>query len=160
MKRTEVGEAARPFTVTGRLRSSSGVLISLRRRREIMLDDNKCSDWDPRCFSRLSWWGARRGSDDALSAAWTATVGLHSSSSTSATYSYLAFGPALRSWSARTNELRPPRPFDAVPPVNGPMKASLTVFFWARAALGPTARRSPSADVPWRSSRGWGGRES
>src|SRR5262249_51297437 len=63
----------------------------------------------------------------ALVATCTATFGLHSSSSTTSSYSYFAFGSALRSLTARSAELRPPRPLAAVPPVSGPMKPTFTL---------------------------------
>src|SRR5512132_1713772 len=63
----------------------------------------------------------------ALVATCTAMFGLHSSSSTTSSYSYFALGSALRSLTARSAELRPPSPLAAVPPVSGPMKATLTL---------------------------------
>src|SRR5436309_77318 len=57
----------------------------------------------------------------------TATLGLHSSSSTTSSYSYFAAASALRSRTARSAELRPPSPFAATPLVSGPMKATLTL---------------------------------
>src|SRR5881397_2518068 len=93
------------------------------------------------------------GSDVALRAAWTATVGLHSSSSTSVSYRYFDLESALRSWTARRNEFRPPRPFEAVPPVNGPMNASFTLVFWAQALVGVSTRQRPTVDTPFSRSR-------
>src|SRR6478735_6457334 len=61
-----------------------------------------------------------------LVATCTATFGLHSSSSTTSSYSYFAFGSALRSFTARSAELRPPMPLTETPPVSGPMKPTLT----------------------------------
>ena len=63
----------------------------------------------------------------ALVATCTETFGLHSSSSTVSSYSYFALGSALRSLTASSAELRPPMPLADVPPVNGPMKATLTL---------------------------------
>src|SRR5262249_35234045 len=62
-----------------------------------------------------------------LVACCTATFGLHSSSSTTSSYSYFALGSALRRRTARSAELRPPSPLAAVPPVGGPMKPTLTL---------------------------------
>src|ERR1051325_9130561 len=76
----------------------------------------------------------------ALVAACTAVFGLHSSSSTVSSYSYFAFGSALRSLTARSAELRPPRPFAATPPVSGPMKATLTLSFAATGVASDSAR--------------------
>src|SRR6185437_6480132 len=61
-----------------------------------------------------------------LVATCTATFGLHSSSSTTISYSYFAFASALRSLTARSAELRPPMPLTETPPVSGPMKPTLT----------------------------------
>src|SRR5438094_5264604 len=93
------------------------------------------------------------GSDVALRAAWTATVGLHSSSSTSVSYRYFDLESALRSWTASRNEFRPPRPFEAVPPVSGPMKASFTVVFWPQARPGARSSPVPRIDAPCKRSR-------
>src|SRR5215470_13886206 len=57
----------------------------------------------------------------------TATFGLHSSSSTTISYSYFALGSALRNRTARSAELRPPRPLTETPPVSGPMNPTLTL---------------------------------
>src|SRR5215471_955848 len=76
----------------------------------------------------------------ALVAACTAVFGLHSSSSTVSSYSYLAFGSALRSLTARSAELRPPMPLAATPPVSGPMKATFTLSL----ALAGTAAAAAS----------------
>src|SRR5215467_12878086 len=62
-----------------------------------------------------------------LVATCTATFGLHSSSSTTISYSYFALGSALRSRTARSAELRPPRPFTETPPVSGPINPTLTL---------------------------------
>src|SRR5215831_16458527 len=80
----------------------------------------------------------------ALVAACTAVFGLHSSSSTVSSYSYLAFGSALRSLTARSAELRPPSPLAATPPVSGPMKATLTLSL-AAAGLASESARSAAA---------------
>src|SRR6478735_1718807 len=74
-----------------------------------------------------------------LVATCTATFGLHSSSSTTSSYSYFAFALALRSLTARSAELRPPSPLTETPPVNGPMKPTLTLSLaCAVAASAPT----------------------
>src|SRR6476619_7152969 len=62
-----------------------------------------------------------------LVATCTATFGLHSSSSTTISYSYFAFGSALRRRTARSAELRPPRPLTETPPVSGPINPTLTL---------------------------------
>src|SRR5512141_471536 len=62
-----------------------------------------------------------------LVATCTATFGLHSSSSTTSSYSYFALASALRSFTARSAELRPPMPLTETPPVNGPMKPTFTL---------------------------------
>src|SRR5713226_6059851 len=77
-----------------------------------------------------------------LVACWTATFGLHSSSSTTSSYSYLALVSALRSRTARSAELRPPRPFTETPPVSGPMNPTLTV------SLAWTARVNAASSTP------------
>ena len=64
-----------------------------------------------------------------LVATCTATFGLHSSSSTTSSYSYVAFASALRSLTASSAEFRPPIPLTETPPVNGPMKPTLTLSF-------------------------------
>src|ERR1700730_89515 len=64
-----------------------------------------------------------------LVATCTATFGLHSSSSTTSSYSYFAFASALRSLTASSGDLRPPIPLTETPPVNGPMKPTLTLSF-------------------------------
>ena len=79
-----------------------------------------------------------------LVATCTATFGLHSSSSTTSSYSYFAFGSALRSLTARSAELRPPRPLAAVPPVSGPMKPTLTLSFAAAGEANNTAASAPA----------------
>src|SRR5262249_36250496 len=76
-----------------------------------------------------------------LVATCTATLGLHSSSSTTSSYSYFVFGSALRRRTARSAELRPPRPFTDTPPVSGPMKPTLTLSL-ASAATVATANAS------------------
>src|SRR5690242_12072480 len=77
-----------------------------------------------------------------LVACCTATLGLHSSSSTTSSYSYLAFPSALRSRTARSAELRPPRPLAELPPVSGPMKPTFTLSL---AAAGAAANAGMSA---------------
>src|SRR4029079_19747047 len=76
-----------------------------------------------------------------LVATCTATFGLHSSSSTTISYSYFDFGSALRSRTARSAELRPPIPFTDQPPVSGTVKPTFTLFF-ASAAPDATPRTS------------------
>src|SRR4029079_17243752 len=76
-----------------------------------------------------------------LVATCTATFGLHSSSSTTISYSYFDFGSALRKRTARSAELRPPNPFTETPPVSGPMKPTFTLSF-ASAAPAATPRTS------------------
>src|SRR4029077_21286506 len=76
----------------------------------------------------------------ALVAACTAVFGLHSSSSTVSSYSYFALGSALRSLTARSAELRPPRPFAATPPVSGPMKATFTLSLGQAGPANASAR--------------------
>src|SRR5947207_8251679 len=71
-----------------------------------------------------------------LVATCTATFGLHSSSSTTSSYSYFAFAWALRNLTARSAELRPPSPLAETPPVNGPMKPTLTLSFACAVATG------------------------
>src|SRR5690349_17992436 len=81
-----------------------------------------------------------------LVATCTATFGLHSSSSTTSSYSYFAFGSAFRSLTARSAELRPPRPFTETPPVRGPMKPTFTLSFaLATPALAVNATAATSA---------------
>src|SRR5689334_972795 len=82
----------------------------------------------------------------ALVAACTAVFGLHSSSRTVSSYSYFAFGSALRSRTARSAELRPPMPLAATPPVSGPMKATLT-FSLAAAGRASDAASSAAASA-------------
>src|SRR5262249_31460784 len=81
-----------------------------------------------------------------LVATCTATFGLHSSSSTTISYSYFDFGSALRSRTARSAELRPPSPFAEVPPVSGPMKPTFTLSF-ASAAPAATPRTSAAINA-------------
>src|SRR5262245_55178848 len=81
-----------------------------------------------------------------LVATCTATFGLHSSSSTTMSYSYFDFGSALRSRTARSAELRPPSPFADVPPVSGPMKPTFTLSF-ASAAPAATPRMSAAINA-------------
>src|SRR5215470_15957417 len=76
-----------------------------------------------------------------LVATCTATLGLHSSSSTTSSYSYFDAGSALRSRTARSAELRPPRPLTDTPPVSGPMKPTLTLSL---AIAGSADRPRPS----------------
>src|ERR1043166_2037232 len=73
-----------------------------------------------------------------LVATCTATFGLHSSSSTTISYSYFDFGSALRSLTARSAELRPPIPLTDTPPVSGPMKPTLTLSL-ALASMTPAS---------------------
>src|SRR5436190_1173667 len=68
-------------------------------------------------------------SEPALVATWTPVSGLHSSSSTTSSYWYFDFPPALRSFTARSAEFRPPRPIAELPPVSGPTNARRTVSF-------------------------------
>src|SRR5947209_279387 len=70
-----------------------------------------------------------------LVATCTATFGLHSSSSTTISYSYFAFGSALRSRTARSAELRPPRPLTETPPVSGPINPTLTLSLASAVAV-------------------------
>src|SRR5262249_26174050 len=81
-----------------------------------------------------------------LVATCTATFGLHSSSSTTSSYSYFAFGSALRRRTARSAELRPPSPFTDTPPVSGPMKPTFTLSF-ASAAPAATPRTSAATSA-------------
>src|SRR6516164_1449446 len=80
-----------------------------------------------------------------LVATCTATFGLHSSSSTTSSYSYFALGSALRKRTARSAELRPPRPLTETPPVSGPMKPTLTLSLASAAAV---ATANASAAMP------------
>src|SRR5262249_38826942 len=80
-----------------------------------------------------------------LVATCTATFGLHSSSSTTSSYSYFAFGSALRRRTARSAELRPPRPLTETPPVSGPMKPTLTLSLASAATV---ATANASAAIP------------
>src|SRR5256885_1159523 len=66
-------------------------------------------------------------SDAALVATCPPASGLHSSSRTTSSYWCFDFGSALRSRTARSAELRPPRPMAELPPVSGPTKAMRTV---------------------------------
>src|SRR6186997_2282094 len=77
-----------------------------------------------------------------LVATCTATFGLHSSSSTTISYSYFDFGSALRRRTAKSAELRPPSPLTDTPPVSGPMKPTFTLSF---ASATPTATPRTSA---------------
>src|SRR4029078_8929674 len=70
-----------------------------------------------------------------LVATCTATFGLHSSSSTTSSYSYFAFGSALRRRTARSAELGPPSPLTETPPVSGPMKPTLTLSLASAATV-------------------------
>src|SRR3954468_18386839 len=73
-------------------------------------------------------------SEAALVATCTPASGLHSSSSTTSSYWYFDFASALRSRTARSAELRPPRPMAELPPVSGPTKAMRTVSLACAAA--------------------------
>src|SRR5947209_3536626 len=73
-------------------------------------------------------------SDAALVATCTPASGLHSSSSTTSSYWYFDFASALRRRTARSAELRPPRPMAELPPVSGPTKAMRTVSLACAAA--------------------------
>src|ERR1700752_4775712 len=75
----------------------------------------------------------------------TALLGLHSSSSTTSSYSYLAFASALRSLTASSAELRPPMPLTDTPPVKGPMKPTLTLSL-AAAVVNDAASSNAAAD--------------
>src|SRR4051794_29707584 len=79
-----------------------------------------------------------------LLATCTATFGLHSSSSTTSSYSYFAFASALRSLPASSAELRPPIPLTETPPVNGPMKPTLTLSLACAVASGAAAQNKPA----------------
>src|SRR3954463_10254306 len=68
-------------------------------------------------------------SEPARVAICTPASGLHSSSSTTSSYWYFALASAFRSRTARSAELRPPRPMAELPPVSGPTKARRTVSF-------------------------------
>ena len=85
-----------------------------------------------------------------LVACWTATLGLHSSSSTTSSYSYLALASALRRRTARSAELRPPSPLAETPPVSGPMNPTLTLSF---ASAPPTAKPAMSTPATARPAR-------
>src|SRR6185437_15678174 len=86
-----------------------------------------------------------------LVATCTATFGLHSSSSTTISYSYFAFASALRSLTARSAELRPPMPLTETPPVSGPMKPTFTASLAsAAAAINAQARIVTAAVVSLR----------
>src|SRR5260370_23805951 len=85
-----------------------------------------------------------------LVACWTATFGLHSSSSTTSSYSYLALVSALRSRTARSAELRPPRPFTETPPVSGPMNPTLTVSFACAPRVNPSSTPAITRPPPCR----------
>src|SRR6202521_3668926 len=81
----------------------------------------------------------------ALVATCTAVLGLHSSSSTTSSYSYFAPASALRSLTASSAELRPPMPFAATPPVNGPMNATLTLSLASAGAAKAATSRTAAA---------------
>src|SRR6186997_1401094 len=83
-------------------------------------------------------------SADILVATCTATFGVQASSSTTSSYSYFALGSLLRSFTARSAELRPPRPFTDTPPVSGPMNPTLTLSF---AAAGIAASHNAASAV-------------
>src|SRR6266850_7063816 len=84
-------------------------------------------------------------SEPALVAICTPASGLHSSSRTTSSYWYFALASALRSRTARSEELRPPRPIAELPPVSGPTKAIRTVSLAAaekeRVAISAAAAR-------------------
>ena len=85
-----------------------------------------------------------------LVATCTATFGLHSSSSTTSSYSYFALASALRSCTARSAELRPPKPLAETPPVSGPMKPTLTLSFASTgAAVSHSAANADIAATPY-----------
>src|ERR1041385_2702109 len=84
-------------------------------------------------------------SADILVACCTAMLGLHSSSSTTSSYSYFALASALRNLTARSAELRPPMPLTETPPVSGPMKPTFTLSL---ALAAPAASASPAAINP------------
>src|SRR5256885_6615817 len=73
-------------------------------------------------------------SEPALVATCTPASGLHSSSSTTSSYWYFDLASALRSRTARSAELRPPRPMAELPPVSGPTNAMRTVSLACAAA--------------------------
>src|SRR5256885_13913056 len=81
----------------------------------------------------------------AVVAACRAVFGLHSSSSTVSSYAYFALGSALRSFTARSAEFRPPRPFAATPLVSGPMNATLTLSFAAAGVASDSASAAARA---------------
>src|ERR1700750_785615 len=83
-----------------------------------------------------------------LVATCTATFGLHSSSSTTSSYSYFAFASALRSLTASSAELRPPIPLTETPPVNGPMKPTLTLSFACAVAASAPTKSAPAKKRP------------
>src|SRR5260221_12205281 len=84
-----------------------------------------------------------------LVATCTATFGLHSSSSTTNSYSYLALASALRNLTASSAELRPPMPLTETPPVRGPMKPTLTLSL--ACALSPRMPTLPASSTAVRS---------
>src|SRR5215813_3889080 len=83
-------------------------------------------------------------SEPALVATWTPASGLHSSSRTVSSYVYFALASWLRSLTARSAELRPPRPIAELPPVRGPTNAIRTVSF-APAVVEASAAAAQSA---------------
>src|SRR6266851_5833047 len=85
-------------------------------------------------------------SDPAFVATCTPASGLHSSSSTTRSYVYFALASWLRSFTARSAELRPPSPIAEFPPVSGPTNAIFTVSFALAAA---EARASTAHSTAW-----------
>src|SRR3954454_25012523 len=84
-------------------------------------------------------------SEPALVATCTPASGLHSSSSTTNSYWYFDFASALRSRTARSAELRPPRPMAELPPVSGPTKAMRTVSLACAAVQTKIVASMPAA---------------
>src|SRR5438270_2556463 len=87
-------------------------------------------------------------SDPALVAICTPASGLHSSSNTTSSYRYFDFPSAFRSLTARSAELRPPRPTAELPPVSGPTNAMRTVSL-APAEKKRTAISAAAANLIW-----------
>src|SRR6188474_2844819 len=83
-----------------------------------------------------------------LVATWTATFGLHSSSSTTSSYWYFVLASAFRSLTARSAELRPPRPLTDTPPVSGPMKPTLTLSLAPEGAAPRAKAKATRAHKP------------
>src|SRR3954451_23996824 len=89
-------------------------------------------------------------SADILVAPWTATFGVQASSSTTSSYSYFALASALRNFTARSAELRPPSPLTETPPVRGPMNPTLTLSFASTgAAVSHSAANADIATTPY-----------